>query len=187
MRRLSIPARLGIEWRMVDIGLYYYSYEGFTDRVMRAVEAELAVSGATAEHVYLERLVPTREKRRTGLAKYMWGGREALMGRRPHLQTIKREPTNGSVLVIAGPVWAFTYPPPIGSFIARYDLSSHPIAGILTHDGGPMRALDKLAQALQPARVIGTAALLNTGGDKPVELDSLRPLLESVVAEAMRR
>ena len=169
---------------MVDIGLYYYSYEGFTDRVMRAVAEELGTSVADAGGVYLERLIPMQEKRRTGLAKYMWGGREALMGSRPDLRPLEREPADGAVIVIAGPVWAFTYPPPIGSFIARYDLSAHPVACILTNDGGPRKAPDKLARALQPARVIGIAAMRNTGADKPIVLDPIRPILEAVIEEA---
>ena len=172
---------------MVDIGLYYYSYEGFTDRVMRTVEGELTTSVAGAARVYRERLIPTQEKRRTGFTKYMWGGREALMGRRPQLRPLERVPADGAVIVIAGPVWAFTYPPPIGSFIARYDLSTHPVACVLTNDGGPRGALDKLSRALQPARIIGIAAMRNTGADKPIELEPIRSLLEAVVAEAKAR
>ena len=172
---------------MGDIGLYYYSYEGFTDCVMQAVEEELARSVGEAGRVYRERLIPVEEKQRTGAAKYLWGGREALMRRKPQLRALEQEPTDGAILVIAGPVWAFTYPPPIGSFIAQYDLSTHPVACILTNDGGPMRALDKLTRALQPARVIGTGVMLNTGVDKPIALDAIRPVLDAVVAEATVR
>ena len=168
---------------MNSIGLYYYSYEGFTDRLMQVIEGELRAKIATADHLYRERLVPIDEKQRSGMAKYLWGGREALMGHRPRLEPMEKAPAPHSILVIAGPIWAFTYPPPLGSFIETYDLSTNRLALLLTHEGGPGQAMDKLQSAVEPARIISTAMVRNRKKQKDIDTTAVGSLIDAVLAE----
>lgn len=155
---------MGRRHELDDLGIYYYSYEGFTDELMKALSRQLGQQVRVAP-VHLERLMPEEERAREGFAKYFWGGRDAIMQRKPVLKPLARDPGEFRVIVIAAPIWAFTSPPPIGSFLAGRTFRGQSLVLVLTHEGGPRRAMERLKSRIGDADVIGEYLVFNPGGE----------------------
>lgn len=87
----------------------YYSFEGHTRQIAEVI--------AQAINADLEAIKPVHELRSHGFSKYIWGGRQAVMGKKPELQALTSNVQDYDVLFIGTPVWAFTYSPPIRTLI----------------------------------------------------------------------
>ena len=101
--------------------IVYYSLTGNTKMI-----AEAIAEGINAEILALK---PKKELNPKGFMKFVWGGYAARMNKKPELETIEIDPLSYDLIILGGPVWAWTYCPPIGSFLSKYDLLS--IAEIL--------------------------------------------------------
>ncbi len=118
----------------------YYSLEGNTklvaDAVTRAIEADTV------------RLVPADQPSASGAARYFWGGRAAIMKKAPKLEPLEFIPEEYDLVFLGTPVWAWTFAPPIRSFLRDHDLSGKKVALFCCHGGGPGKAIEKLESAV---------------------------------------
>ncbi len=88
--------------------IVYYSMSGNTEQTARKI-AE--ITGAD-----LLRIEPVKEYPSTGMRKFLWGGKSAVMGEKPKLKPYRFE--EGYDRVIFGtPVWASNIAPPLRSFV----------------------------------------------------------------------
>ncbi|HOP25760.1 MAG TPA: flavodoxin [Candidatus Sabulitectum sp.] len=118
----------------------YYSLEGNTKLVADAV--------ANALEADTVRLVPADQPSASGAARYFWGGRAAIMKKAPKLEPLEFIPEEYDLVFLGTPVWAWTFAPPIRSFLRDHDLSGKKVALFCCHGGGPGKAIEKLESAV---------------------------------------
>jgi flavodoxin len=127
----------------------YYSLEGHTRLIAEAIAAEIEAD--------LLALTPRKELRSQGLMRYVWGGGQVVMQRRPHLEPFSVDPSAYDLLFIGTPVWAFSYTPPLRTFFSRTPLRGKAIALFCTHEGGPGKTLRRMEAALAGNDILGEA------------------------------
>lgn len=140
--------------------IVYYSMSGNTKQTAERIAAEL---GADLIPIEPEKQYPT-----TGMKKFIWGGKSAVMGEKPKLMPY-RFVGGYDCIIIGTPVWASNMAPPIRSFIHqnKETLSGKSIAAFLCFSGGGAdKALEKLRQYLGIKRFAATMILVDPK-DKP--------------------
>ncbi|AEF83542.1 flavodoxin [Treponema primitia ZAS-2] len=133
----------------------YYSYEGNS-----ALAAEEIKKAAGAD---LLELKTEDDTRRTGLAKYFWGGKQVVTHQSPKLKPYTVNPGDYELIIIGGPVWAGSPAPALQSFLGETKITGKRIALFVTHAGGKGKALDKLKALLPGNTIAGEIDLVNPG------------------------
>ena len=123
--------------------IVYYSLEGNT-----AFTAEKLGGLLGAE---LLRLEPEKEYPSSGMKKFLWGGKSAVMGEEPPLKPYVFRGEDWDRIILGFPVWAGTVTPPIRTFVKAQggELAGKPVAAFACQSGaGGEKALKKLAVLL---------------------------------------
>ena len=92
--------------------IVFYSLEGNT-----AFAAEKIAGILGAE---LLRLEPEKEYPHSGMKKFLWGGKSAVMGEEPSLKPYVFKGEDWDRVIIGFPVWAGTVAPPIRTFVKAH-------------------------------------------------------------------
>ena len=100
-------------------------------------------------------LKPEKELNSESSMKYFWGGYQATMKKKPKLNPITVNPLDYDLIIIGTPVWAWTFSPPIRSFISMFDLSGKKVALWMCNGGGPKQAIEKFRNELKRSTIIG--------------------------------
>ncbi len=141
--------------------IVYYSLEGNT-----AFAAEKLAESLGAETL---RLVPEKEYPNSGMKKFLWGGKSALMGEEPPLRSYTFDAGAWDRIIFGFPVWAGTFAPPLRSFVKAHgaELGEKPIAAFACQSGaGGEKAIAKLAGLLGRER-LEAELVLNDPKTKP--------------------
>jgi flavodoxin len=104
------------------------------------------------------RLEPEGETKKTGLAKYIWGGRQVFFGKRPGLKPWNVDVNGYDCIVLGTPVWAWSYSPAMAGFLESTRIEGKKIALFCCHGGGPGKTLEKLRKALPGNTFVGEVA-----------------------------
>lgn len=133
----------------------YYSYDGNSVLVAEALKGPLGAD--------VFRIETQDEKRRGGLAKYIWGGRQVLSRAKPGIKPLALKPENYDLIVIGGPVWAGSPAPALVSWIEAAKPRGKKIALFVCHRGGKGRAVEKLRALLEGNTIAGEIDFINPG------------------------
>jgi len=158
---------------MVKTLVVYYSRSGRT----RKVAEELAhLLGADLDELH-------ETCSRTGLIGYLAGGRDAWLARDTGLAPLKYDPTGHDLVVLAGPVWAFTVCPALRAYVKLWGARLRRTAFLATQGGrGAERAFAALRELVaQPP--VATLTLIDRDIDKErhvPELDAFGEKLRSL-------
>ena len=133
--------------------IVYYSYDGNC-----ALVAERLAAALKAETLRLE---TADDKRRSGLAKYVWGGRMVFSHIQPALKPYALRPEDYNLVVIGFPVWAGSPAPPLLSFLSETKIGGRKIALFCCHGGGKGKALQKAGVLLEGNILVGEADFVN--------------------------
>ncbi|MDR0409181.1 MAG: NAD(P)H-dependent oxidoreductase [Spirochaetaceae bacterium] len=125
----------------MKILIVYYSYEGDCAFIADKIK-ELRPDADVL------RLATEDDKPRGFFAKYVWGGKQVLSGKKPALKSYNIDINEYEFVVIGTPVWAGSYTPAIASFIADTKIEGKTIALFCCHAGGKGKTLEKLKSAL---------------------------------------
>jgi flavodoxin len=120
-----------------------------------------------------------------GFMKFLWGGRQVVMGRTPDLLPLEKDPTAYDLIFLGSPVWAFTCTPAMRAFLATAKLQGKKVAIFCCHGGGKGRIFRKMQDALPGATILGEADFiepLRTGPAESAERASL--WAKSIAAQA---
>ena len=123
----------------------YYSYEGNSVLVADALRDALGAD--------VFRIKTVDKKKRTGLAKYAWGGGQAVMGKKPAIEPLSVDINAYDLIILGMPVWAGSPAPPIVSFLSGNKITGKKIALFCCYSGGKGKAFEKL-KALLPGNTI---------------------------------
>ncbi|MCM1990939.1 flavodoxin family protein [Oceanirhabdus seepicola] len=113
----------------------YYSFEGSTKRLAEKLSEELNCDSLEIKVV--------KEITTKGFSKYIWGGRQAMMKKKPELKSYDLDLEQYDNIIIGTPVWAGTVTPPIRSFFERENIENKKIAFFCTHQGGMGKVTEK--------------------------------------------
>ncbi|MDR1419026.1 MAG: NAD(P)H-dependent oxidoreductase [Treponema sp.] len=131
----------------------YYSLDGNT----ALVAAELGrILGADL----LELKFAGGEKR-TGPAKYIWGGKMVFSHEKPALKPYTADLSAYDLVVLGGPVWAGSPSPALVSFLSETGMTGKKTAIFCCHGGGKGKALSKLRTLLAGNEIAGQADFRN--------------------------
>jgi len=132
----------------------YYSFEGNTKKIAEVIAKE---TGADIEEVK-----PVKEMRSRGFGKFLWGGSQVIMNKKPELRTLKVNPNDYDLIFIGTPVWASTYAPPIKTVLETGLFRNKKVAFFCTHEGGPGKIEEKAKNVIEKENeFIGSINLLN--------------------------
>ena len=123
--------------------IVYFSLEGNTDYAARRIAGAVGAD--------LLRLVPKKAYADKGVAKFLWGGKSAVMGEKPALESYEADPASYEQIVFGFPVWASRFTPPIRTFISEQEsgLKGKRVAAFACQAGsGAGKALEQLKKAL---------------------------------------
>ena len=123
--------------------IVYFSLNGNS-----AATAERIASAMKADKLCLE---PKKNYPAKGFMKFLVGGGDVAVKRRPPLEPYSVELSRYGRVVFVGPVWASSFTPPVGTFIEenREALRGKRIACAFCHaGGGTEKAVEKLKAAL---------------------------------------
>ena len=115
-------------------------------------------------------LKPVKELKAEGGAKYFWGGYQATMKKKPKLIPFDANPLEYDLIILGTPVWAWTYTPPIHSFLSKFDLTGKDVALWTCSQGDGTRAMSKFKKALQKANIISEIRFQDPKQHKPDEV-----------------
>ena len=136
--------------------IVYYSMEGNTQYI-----AEKLAERFSADTL---RLVPKKAYKDKGFAKYIWGGKSAIMGEKPKLEPYSVDFSLYDEIIIGFPVWASTFAPPIRTFVFenKEKLQEKKIAVYACQAGnGAENAISKLKDFLGIANFSATAVFID--------------------------
>jgi flavodoxin len=125
----------------------FYSFEGNTKFIANSIAK--SINADTLE------IKPVQELKTKGFMKYVWGGKQATMKEKPELNPLSKNPEEYDVIFIGTPVWAFTFSPPIRSFIFQTKLNKKKIALFCCHEGNPGNTLENMKRKLEGNEIIG--------------------------------
>ncbi len=141
--------------------IVYYSLTGNTrfiaDEIGKSISAEI-----------LE-LKPLNEINKTGFTRYLWGGSQVFLKKMPELKDYSIDPEKYDTIFIGTPVWAFTYSPPIRSFLTKISLNNCKIALFCTHGGQKGKIFQNFKSNLKNSKILGEIDLrepLKSGQDE---------------------
>ncbi|MGE4277506.1 MAG: flavodoxin family protein [Lawsonibacter sp.] len=119
------------------------------------------IAGKIAEIIGADRVAlhPRKDYSRTGIGKYVWGGKSVLFGETPELTNDTIDWNSYDTIFIGTPIWAGSYAPPIKTFLNRYPIQGKRIALFACHGGGGAeKCFQKLRDALSQNTLIGEMA-----------------------------
>ena len=135
----------------------FYSYDGNSALVADALQKAFG-EGCDKLELRIE-----DDAKRTGLAKYLWGGRMVLSHCKPKLKPYSIAMDGYDLIILGGPVWAGAPAPALQSFIAETKPVDKRIGLFLCHGGGPGKSFDKLKEMLPGNVIAGTIDFVNPG------------------------
>jgi flavodoxin len=133
----------------------FYTYDGNSALVA------LKLQNALGEGCDILSLELEDEADRSGLAKFIWGGRMVLSRSNPKLEPYDTAIDGYDLIILGGPVWAGSPAPALRTFIADTKPAGKRIGLFLCHGGRPGKAFDKLKALLPGNTIVGTIDFVN--------------------------
>lgn len=110
--------------------IVYYSYEGNCVEISNAIQEVIDAD--------VLRLVPKKEKTTKSLFRFIWGGIQVYMTKKPELKKYDIDLSKYNNIFIGSPCWFGTYAPPINTFLSENDIKNKNIY-LFVCDGGNLR------------------------------------------------
>ncbi|MDR3342398.1 MAG: NAD(P)H-dependent oxidoreductase [Treponema sp.] len=153
----------------------YFSYEGNCSFIAEQLK------GALNADILQLHLVD--DKKRTGLAKYVWGGRQVMIKETPALKPYTVAMEQYDLIILGTPVWAGSPTPAMHAFLehTKATLRGKKIALFCCHAGGKGKVFDKLAASLGENTLVGTIDFINpTKQDKQAVIEKLNGWVKQI-------
>jgi len=127
--------------------IVYYSLTGNTQFIAEVIRDTIKAD--------ILEIKPIKELNPSSSMKYMWGGYQSTMKKKPKLTAIAKNPLDYDLIFLGTPVWAWKHSPPMRSFLSMYDLSSKKVAIWTCSAGGSGKGLERFNDTLKEAEIIG--------------------------------
>lgn len=110
--------------------IIYYSYEGNTEALVNGMKQVIDAD--------ILKLIPLKERKTKSLFRFIWGGIQVYMTKKPKLKPYNIDLNEYKNIIIACPCWYGTYAPPINTFLHENNLTNKNIY-LLVSNGGNLR------------------------------------------------
>ena len=140
----------------------FYSLEGNCTLVAQEIQ--------TLTNADLVQIQLRNEKKRTGFAKFFWGGGMAFFHIKPALKPYRFDPATYDLIILGTPVWAGFPAPPILSFLSQTKISGKKLVLFACHAGGMKDALEKLKIKLKGNDIVSENNFIYPVRQDPNEL-----------------
>lgn len=141
--------------------IVYYSLQGNTRYVCEKVSKELGAD--------LIELVPVKAYPDKGMIKFLWGGSAVTFKKKPDLEPYSFNADDYELVILATPVWASNFTPPLRTFLEDNDLTGKKIAVIATSAGGnSTKCITLLKEAAKAESLVAELSLIDPK-DRPSE------------------
>ncbi len=125
----------------MKIAIVYYSYTGTTKKYINEVKNKVDCD--------LIEIKPEKDIKSSGrLSSYVKGGLKVLKKESPILEKYNFNKDDYEFIIIASPVWAYTYAPTMKSFLENECILDKKVSYFMTHRGGPGDAHNNFKNAL---------------------------------------
>jgi len=131
---------------MSKILIVYYSLTGNTQFIAESLRD-------TIEADILE-LKPIKELKANSGTRFMWGGYQSTMKKKPELMDFDINPLEYDLIILGTPVWAWNISPPMRSFLSKFDLTGKNVALWMCHAGDGIKAMERFKEALKNANIV---------------------------------
>ncbi len=132
----------------------YYSLQGNIRYVAEKTAGELGAD--------LIELVPVKAYPDKGMIKFIWGGSAVTFKRKPKLEPYHFDPADYELVILATPVWAGTFTPPLRTFLEDNDLTGKKIAVIVSSAGGdPSKCIEALKVSAKADTLVAQLSLVD--------------------------
>lgn len=143
---------------MAKILVLFYSYEGNTKKIAEVIANELNAD--------IQEVKPVKEMRSRGFGKFLWGGSQVVMKKKPELRQMDFNPEDYDTIYVGTPVWAFTYSPPIKTILETGILKNKKVAFFYTHEGGPGKTEENARNVIEQNNIfLGALSCPNVAND----------------------
>ena len=146
---------------MTKILIVYYSLTGNTQFIAEALRDSIDAD--------ILELKPIKELNPESGTKFMWGGFQSTMKKKPKLMDFDINPLEYDLIILGTPVWAWNISPPMRSFLSMFDLHSKNVALLMSHAGDGVKAMIRFKEILKEANVIDSISF-----QEPLKNDSDR-------------
>ena len=140
----------------------FYSYEGNSALVANAVKDAL---NADIFEIKIK-----NDRKRTGFAKYIWGGFQVITRKKPELEPLSVDYNAYDLIVLGTPVWASSPTPAMSSFLSGNEVKGKKIALFCCHGGGKGGVFDKLKAQLPGNTIVGEIDFKNAAKEESAAL-----------------
>lgn len=138
--------------------IVYYSMSGNTEYAAGRIAERLGAD--------LLRLEPEKAYPDSGIRKFLWGGKSAVMAEKPRLKPYQFDADSYDTIIFGFPVWAANIAPPVRTFISENEMRAARYAAFACQGGsGAGKAFGKL-QACLGHDLVKTLVLIDPK-DKP--------------------
>lgn len=120
--------------------IVYYSYEGNTEEITKAIQE---VTNAD-----VLKLIPKKEKKTKSLFRFVWGGIQVYMTKKPQLEHYDMDLSKYDNIFIGSPCWFGTYAPPINTFLSENKIKNKNIYLYVCNGGNLRNTWKNYAEAL---------------------------------------
>lgn len=127
--------------------IVYYSYEGNCEVISNAIKEKL-----NADVICIE---PQNEKKTKSLLRFVWGGIQVYMTKKPKLEEYSINLDEYDTIFIGSPVWFGTYAPPINTFLSENDIKNKNIGIFICSGNNKKNTFADFEKALKGNNIIG--------------------------------
>jgi len=139
--------------------IVYYSLTGNTQFIAETLRDSI-------EADILE-LKPIKELNADSGTRFMWGGYQSTMKKKPKLMDFDINPLEYDLVILGTPVWAWNISPPMRSFLSKFDLTGKKVALWMCHAGDGVKAMIRFKEVLKSANIIDSISF-----QQPLKNDS---------------
>lgn len=132
--------------------IVYYSYEGNCEEIAKRVKKV-----TNSDVLCIE---PKKEKKTKSLYRFIWGGMQVYMTKKPELVDYNVNLDDYDTIFIGSPVWFETYAPPINTFLSENEISNKNIALFICSGGNKRNTFSNFENALCNNNIIGKLELV---------------------------
>lgn len=119
----------------------YYSFEGSTKKIAEYIAKEIEAD--------IEKITPVKELKSKGFSKFLWGGSQVIMKKKPEINPINLNLDDYNTVLIGTPIWAGTFAPPIYTLLEEGYLKNKKIGYFYCHEGGAKNAVKKAKESIE--------------------------------------
>lgn len=130
----------------------YYSYEGNTEALVDVLKDVIDAD--------VLKLTPKKEKKTKSLFRFIWGGMQVYMTKKPELEAYDVDLSKYDNIFIGSPCWFGTYAPPINTFLSENEINDKNIFLFVCNGGNMRNTWKNYEEALSGNKIVDKLDLI---------------------------